>query len=331
MRLGLEKGVWFNGASALLAGAGALTGGTTFGLPQYVGFVGMVLGLSLLAWGITFDGVQWWKREQIGVTWPFALMAVSIVGLSISLWGAYRSPKEPMVRPPVSRNTTPSTLPSSSLVTETITAQNRTTAHAQIIPSVKPSPEQPMASSLSDILDLRCSHGAIPSFVPPDGGYDVVHLSPDWNIEPPFFMARIGFKQAPGTTLPDFSSDGPDPAVVCTLTNYSDKPLYDFKVPMEVSYYQIIKTEAPGRSEATGGALIKTAKANIIIDKIEPGAGLSKTFYVSLVGRAFAVGVVSSIFSVKLADGSVASGEFIKSARKGDRVLQFVPPARAYK
>lgn len=65
MRIGLANGVWYNGASAVIAGAGTVTGATATGNTLYLGYAGIALGILLFAWGVTVNGRKWWQTWQI--------------------------------------------------------------------------------------------------------------------------------------------------------------------------------------------------------------------------------------------------------------------------
>lgn len=77
-KIGLKQGVWFNAASAVLAGAGAAVGTSSEqAIAQYAGWGGATLGMGLFLWGITFNGDHWWRTfsevVRKHISWRFAL------------------------------------------------------------------------------------------------------------------------------------------------------------------------------------------------------------------------------------------------------------------
>ena len=69
-KIRLSPGAWTSaasflvtGAAVLVTGTGAVTGATASQFPlQVIGLIGMVIGLSVLIWGLTIDGERWWMR-----------------------------------------------------------------------------------------------------------------------------------------------------------------------------------------------------------------------------------------------------------------------------
>ncbi|MGB7411571.1 MAG: hypothetical protein WA910_10525 [Sphingopyxis granuli] len=62
----LHPGVWFNAASAIITGGGAVTGVTATGLIELFGWASVALGIGLFLWGIRINErhiwQQWWIR-----------------------------------------------------------------------------------------------------------------------------------------------------------------------------------------------------------------------------------------------------------------------------
>ena len=90
-KIRLTSGVWPNAISIVLGGGGAVTGAaSTQAALQVVGFAGMTLGIGHLMWGITVNDEHWWSRGRIQMTWPYALMTVSLAGFLVGGFFAAR-------------------------------------------------------------------------------------------------------------------------------------------------------------------------------------------------------------------------------------------------
>ena len=92
MRFSLHPGVWTNGLSLSLAGAGGVTVATaTQPTLLYLGWAGIAAGVSLFVWGIRVDERPWWQlwrkpilyvshvRERLpdeGPAYPFFLYSI---------------------------------------------------------------------------------------------------------------------------------------------------------------------------------------------------------------------------------------------------------------
>lgn len=90
-RIKLHQGVWTNFGAFVLSGAGAVTGATADQLLlQVIGWAGMMFGLGILVWGVTFEGEHWWHRSRIRMTWPYALIALGMIAVLVGGVFAWR-------------------------------------------------------------------------------------------------------------------------------------------------------------------------------------------------------------------------------------------------
>lgn len=82
MRFSLHTGVWSGSISLILGGVFAvLSAATGQEALALAGWISIVAGVILAAWGVKVDGEHWWARGRARMIMSYGLIAVSLVGL----------------------------------------------------------------------------------------------------------------------------------------------------------------------------------------------------------------------------------------------------------
>jgi len=69
---------------------------------KVLGWMFIAAGVGLFVWSIKIDGEHWWHRERIRMTWPYALMALSLIGFVTGAVFSLRKNPPPAIAAPAS-------------------------------------------------------------------------------------------------------------------------------------------------------------------------------------------------------------------------------------
>ena len=133
-------------------------------------------------------------------------------------------------------------------------------------------------------IDLKCVEGTLPTYVPSSGGYNSVFLfSNGHDIQ--FNTGQVTIPLPPGTKLPTVEGSL-ELAVVCTITNFGNVPIFSFKLEATVELRQAVtadgKTDGRMAVVSNGvrsGPTLLSVKKTLFIDRLDNGPDHAYTVY----------------------------------------------------